>query len=173
MRAQTEAEEDAAGERTALGAGHQHVGAGRAFRELQVAVLFDDERAAQRHHKEDAEIAADERQHEDAEVFEIEAEKDERGKSEDDARGDGLAGIARGLDDDAFEDGNLALVAEKADGDDRNGNGGGHGEPGAQAHIDGDGAEDDAEKCAQQHGAKGELGRFLGGGNEGLKVGQR
>ena len=144
--AQAEAEEDAAGERTALGAGHEHVGAGRALRELQGAVLFHNERAAQRHHEEHAEIAADERQHEDAGVFEIEAEKDERGQSEDDAGGDGLAGVARGLDDDAFEDGDLALVAQEADGDDRDGNGGGHGEPGAQAHIDGDGAKDDAEK---------------------------
>ena len=37
-------------------------------------------------------------------VFEIEAEKDQRGQGEDDAGGDGLAGIAGGLDDVVFED---------------------------------------------------------------------
>ncbi len=172
-RAQAEAEEDAAGKRAAFGAGHEHVGAGRAFGELQVAVLLHDERAPQRHHEEHAKIAADQRQHEDARVFEIEAEKDERGQGEDDARGDGLAGVAGGLDDDAFQDRDLALAAQKADGDDRDGDGGGDGESGAQAYIDRDGAEDEAEDGAQQYGAERELGRFLRGGNEGLKVGHR
>ena len=102
-RAQAEAEKDAAGRRAAAGAGLDHVGAGRAFGILQDAVLLDDERTAQRHHEQHAEIAADQRQHEDAEVFEVEAEKDERRQREDDARGDGLAGVARGLDDDAFQ----------------------------------------------------------------------
>ncbi len=106
--AEAEAEKDAAGERAAFFAGDEDVGAGGAFRVGQHAVLLHNELAAQGNHEEDAEPSADERQHEDAGVLEIEAEKHERGQREDDARCDGLAGVAGGLDDVVFEDGGAA-----------------------------------------------------------------
>ena len=125
----------------------------------------DDELAAQRNHEEHAQPAADERQHEDAGVLEIEAEEDQRGQGEDDAGGDGLAGVAGGLDDVVFEDRRAAEGAQNADGEHRDGDGGGYGEAGAQAHIDRDRAEDDAEDGAEQKGAKGEFAEVshLGG----------
>ena len=171
-RAQTEAEEDAAGEGATLFAGNQHVGAGGALGELQAPVLIHDQLLAQRHHEEYAEKAADQRQHEDARVFEVEAEKDQRGQREDDARGDGLAGVAGGLDDDVFQDGAAAEGAQDADGQHRDGDGSGDRETGPQAHIDGDGAEDDAEEGAEQNGAGSELRAVVAGGNKGLKVGR-
>ncbi len=108
-------------------------------------------------HEEHAQPSADQGEHEDAGVLEIEAEKDERGQGEDDAGGDGLAGIAGGLDDVVLEDGGAAEDAQDADGEHRDGNGGGDRESGAQAHVDRDRAEDDAEDRAQQHGAEGEF----------------
>ena len=170
-RSQAEAVEDAAGGGASAGAGLDDVGAGGAFGVLEDAVFLNDERAAERDHEEDAEVAADQRQHEDAEVLEIEAEEDERGQGEDDAGGDGLAGVAGGLDDDGFENRGLALVAQEADGDDRDGDGGGHRETGAQAHVDRDPAEDDAEDGAQQDGAEGEFGAVFVGRDEGAESG--
>ena len=102
-RAQAEAEEDAAGKRAAVLAGHQHVGAGRALGEVQVAVLLHDQLPPQRNHEEHAQKAADQRQHEDARVLQIEAQKDQRRQREDDARGNRLAGVAGGLDDDVLQ----------------------------------------------------------------------
>ncbi len=169
--AEPEAEKDAAGERAAALAGDEHIGAGGAFGIGQGVVLLHDELAAQRNHEKHAEPAADERQHEDARVLEIEAEKHQRGQREDDARGDGLAGVAGGLDDVVFEDGGAAEGAQNADGEHRDGNGCGDGEPGAQAHIDRDGAKDEAEETAQQKGAKSELGRMFFGRDKGLKIG--
>ena len=67
-------------------------------------MLFDDELAAQRDHEEDTEPSAKQGEGEDAGGFEVEAEEDERGQGEDDAGGDGLAGVAGGLDDVVLED---------------------------------------------------------------------
>src|SRR5580658_2541796 len=127
--------------------------------------------AAQRNHEENAEPAADEGEKKDAGVFEIEAEKDEGGEGEDDSGSNGLAGVAGGLDDVVFEDGGAAEGAQNADGEDRDGNGGSYCEACAQAHIDRDSAEDDAEEGAEEDGAEGELGAILAGRNKGLKVG--
>ena len=126
-------------------------------------MLLHNQRPPQRHHEQHAKKSADEGQHEDTRVLQVEAEEDERGQGEDDARGDGLAGVAGGLDDDVFEDGAAAEGAQDADGEDRDGDGGGHREPGAQAYIDRDGAEDDAEERAEQNGAESELGAILAG----------
>ena len=82
---------------------------------------------------------------------------------EDDAGGDGLAGVAGGLDNDVLEDGRTAEGAENADGEHRDGDGGGYRESGAQADIDRDGAEDETEERAEQNGAKGKLGWVLAG----------
>ena len=61
--------------------------------------------------------------------------------------------------------------AQNADREHRDGNGGGYREAGAQAHIDGDAAKDDAEDGAEQNRAKGELRTIVAGGYKGLKVG--
>ncbi len=132
-------------------------------------MLFDDELTAQRNHEEYAQPAADEGQQKDARVFQIEAEEDQRRQGEDDAGGNGLAGVAGGLHDVVFEDGRTAEGAQDADGEDRDGNGGGDGEPGSEAHIDGDSAKDDAEEGSKQEGAECEFGPIFGGRNEGLK----
>ena len=93
------------------------------------------------------------------------------GKREDDAGGDGLPGIAGGLHDDGFEHRGLALVRRRLMEMNRDGDGGGHGESGAQAHVDGDSAEDDAEDGAQQDGAKSKFGAVFVGRDEGAKGG--
>ena len=103
--------------------------------------------------------------------FEIEAEEDQRRQGEDDAGGDGLAGVAGGLDDVVFEDAGAAEGAEDGDGEDGDRNGGGDGETGAEADVDGDGAEEDAEDGAEEEGADGELGARFGGGDKGSEGG--
>ena len=67
-------------------------------------MLLDDELPPQRNHEQHAQPAADQSEQKDAGVLEIEAEEDQRGQGEDDARGDGLAGVAGGLDDVVFKD---------------------------------------------------------------------
>ncbi len=168
---EAQSQKDAAGEGAAAFAGDEDVGAGGAFGVGQRVVFLHDELAAQRNHEEDAQPSADKRQHEDARVLEIEAEKDERRQREDDARSDGLAGVAGGLDDVVFEDRGTAKGAQDADGEHGDGNGGGDGEPGAQADVDRDRSEDDAEDGAEKQRAEGELGAVLVGRNEGLKLG--
>ncbi len=103
------------------------------------------------------------------EDFEIEAEEDERGQGEDDSGGDGLAGVAGGLDDVVFEDAGFAEGAEDGDGEDGDGDGGGYCESGAEADVDGDCSEEDAEDGAEDEGADGEFGAGFGGGDEGLE----
>ncbi len=134
-------------------------------------MLLDDELAAQGNHEQHAQPAADEREHEDARVLEIEAEKNKRREGEDDAGGDGLAGIAGGLDDVVFEDGGAAEGPQNTDGEHSDGDGGGHGEAGAQAHVDRNRAEDDAEDGAEKKGSEGELGPVFLWCDERLKFG--
>ncbi len=81
-------------------------------------MFLNDELAAERIMKRTPQPSADEREHEDAGVLQVEAEKDQGGQGEDDARGDGLAGVASGLDDVVFKDGGAAENAENADGED-------------------------------------------------------
>ena len=106
--AEPESPEDAAGERAAAISRHEHVRAGGAFGIEQVAVLLDDELAAQRNHEEHAEPSADQRQEKYAPVFQREAEKNQRGQREDHAAGDRFAGRAGRLHDIIFEDADLA-----------------------------------------------------------------
>ena len=98
-------------------------------------------------------------EHEDARVLEIEAEKDQRGQREDDSRSNGLAGVARGLNDIVFKDGGAAKGAQNADGKHRDGDGCGDRETGAQAHVDRDRAKNQAEERAEKNRAERELGR--------------
>ena len=170
--AQAKAEKDAAGERATALTGDEDVGAGCAFGVGQRAVFLHDELAAEGNHEEHAQPAADQGEHEDAGVLQLKAEKDERGQGEDDAGGDGLASIARGLDDVVFKNGGAAESAEDADGEHGDGDRGGNGEAGAQAHVDGDSAEDDSEEGAEEDGSEREFGATLSCGNKGLKFRQ-
>jgi hypothetical protein len=101
--AEAKAEENTTGKGAALLARHQHVGAGRTLGKLKVVVLLDDELSAEGNHEQHAEKAANQGQHEDARVLEVKAEEDECWQGEDDARGDGLAGVSSGLDDDVLK----------------------------------------------------------------------
>ncbi len=151
--AESEAEEDAGGEGAAAFAGDEDVGAGGAFGVDEGVVLVDDELTAQGNHEEDAEPAAEEGEGEDAGGFEVEAEEDEGREGEDDSGGDGLAGVAGGLDDVVFEDAGAAEGAEDGDGEDGDGDGGRYGEAGAEADVDGDGSEEDAEEGSKDESA--------------------
>ena len=124
-------------------------------------MLLDDELAAKGNHEQHTQPSADEGEDEDARVFEIEAEEDQRGQGEDDAGGDGLACISGCLHDVVLKNGSAAEGAENADGEHRDGNRGGDSEPGAQAHVDRDGAKDEAEEAAEQDRAERELRRLL------------
>jgi hypothetical protein len=171
-RAQAEAEEDAAGQRPSALAGDQHIGAGRALGVSQVAVLFDDQLAAQGNHEQHAQPAADQGQQEDAGVLEVKAEKNQRGQGEDDPGGDRLTGVASGLDNVVFQNRGPTEGAQNADREHRDGNRSGHREAGSQAHVNRDGAKNNAEKRAQQQGAEGEFGTALLGRNKRLKDGE-
>jgi hypothetical protein len=133
-------------------------------------MLFDDELTAQGNHEEDAEPAADQSQQENARVFQIEAKENQRGQGEDDPGGDGLARIARGLDNVVFQNRGAAKGTQNADRQNGNRDGGGNGEASAEAYIHSDGTEDDAKDGAEQHGAKGKFRAVVAGGNKGLKL---
>ena len=169
--AQAETEKDAAGKGASALARDQYVGAGGALGVRQGIVLLDDELAAEGNHEEHAEPSADKGEHEDARVLEIEAEKYQRGQGEDDARGDGLSGVAGGLDDVVLEDGRPAEGAQNADGKHRDGDGSGDREAGAQADVHRDRTEDNAEDGAEEEGAEGELRAVFAGRDEWLKDG--
>ncbi len=162
--AEAESPEHAAREGTTALTRDQDVGAGRALRKAEVAVLFDDQLAAQRHHEQDAQPSAQQREREDSPEgeFGAEAEEDQRGNGEHHPGGERFARGAGGLHDVVFEDGGAAERAKDADGQHRDGNRSGNGESRAQADIDGDGAEEQAEERAQDHRADREfLQRFV------------
>ncbi len=156
--AQAQPPENAAGEGAAAIARHQNVGARRAFGIEQVAVLFDDELAAQRNHEKHAQPSADQRQEEDAPVLQRKSQEDQRGQSEDHSAGNRFAGRAGGLHDVVFEDADLAEGAQDADGEHGDGNRGRDGESGAQTDVHGDRAEEKARDDAGQDGPQGEFG---------------
>ena len=168
--AETEAEEDSGGEGSTALAGHEDVGAGGTFGVGEGAVLFDDELATEGNHEEYTQPAAEEGQGEDAGGFEVEAKKDEGREGEDDSRGDGLAGVAGGLDDVVFEDAGAAEGSEDGDGEDGDGDTGGDGKASAKTNIDGNGAEEDAEEGSEDEGSGGELGAGFRCRYEGLEV---
>ena len=120
-------------------------------------MLLDDELAAQRNHEQHAQPSADQRQEKDAPVLQRKAQKDQRGQRENHAAGNGFAGRAGGLHDIVFEDADLAEGAQDADGKHGDGNRRRDGEPGAQAHVHGDRAEEESGEDAQQDGAQGEF----------------
>src|SRR5208282_2716463 len=161
--AEAESPEDASGEGAALFAGDKDVRAGRAFGEAEVAVLLDDELAAQGNHKENAEPAAEQRHREDAPERELraEAQENQRGESEHYSGRERFSRRAGGLHDVVFQDGGAAEGAKNADGEDGDGDGGGDGEPGAEADVHGDRAEEQAEDPAEKYGAQRKFRRTL------------
>ena len=92
--AEAEPPEYAPGKRPATFACYEYIGTGSAFGKGEVAVLFDDELAAQRNHEENAEPSAEERERENPPEGELgaEAKKDECGNREHDAGGERFAG---------------------------------------------------------------------------------
>ena len=160
-RAEAEAHEHRARELAAAFAGHEHVGARRAFGEGQHAVLLDDQRAPQRHHHQHAEQAAGEREHGDLQIVEVigavRGEENQCRQREHDAGGQRFACRADRLDDVVLEDRGAAEALEHRDGEHRDRNRGADGEPRPQAQIDRRGAEDQAEDGADHDGLDGEL----------------
>ncbi len=164
--------EDHLGERAALLAGDQHVGAGGAFRVGQDAVLLDDQRPPQRDHEQHAEDAAHQRQGEDVEVVEVRLavrEEDERRDGEGDAGGDRLAGRADRLHDVVLEDRRLADVLEDADRQHRDRDRRRDREAGGERQIDRRRAEDQPEDRAQNDRLEGELRHHGRGRDVGLE----
>jgi len=68
-----------------------------------------------------------------------------------------LAGVAGGLNDVVFQDGSAAEGAQHADRQHGDGNGSRDRQSGAQADVDGDGAEENAEDAAEKNGAEGKF----------------
>jgi len=75
--AEAESPEDAAGERATAFSGDENVSTGSAFRKRKIAVLFDDELAAERNHEENAEPSAEKGERENAPESELLAEAEE------------------------------------------------------------------------------------------------
>ena len=172
-RADAEAAEHGLRQRAAALARDQHVRARGAFGIGQHAVLLDDERAAQRHHHQDAQDAAGEGQHQDLEIAEVAGavrrQEDQRRDREDDAAGDRLAGGSDRLDDVVLEDGRAAQLLQHRDGEHGDRDRGADRQAGPQAQVDGRGPEDQAEQHAQDDGLGRELRRRLAGRHVGLK----
>ena len=173
-RPDAESEEHRLGELAAALAGDEHVGAGRALGIGEHAVLLDDERAAQRHHHQDAEDAAGEGEHRDLEVVEealaAVAEEEQRRHGEDDPRGHRLAGRADRLDDVVLEDRRAAEPLQDRDGEHGDRDRRADRQPGAQPEVDRRGAEEQPEQRAEHDGLGRELGRRLAGRDVGLKA---
>ena len=177
QRADAEAGEHHRRQLAAALAGDQHVGARRAFRVRQHAVLLDDERAAQRHHHQHAEDAAGEGEHRDLEVVEVgravRRQEDQRRDREDDAAGDRFAGRSDRLDDVVLENRRAAELLQHRDREHGDRNRRADRQAGAQAEIHRRRAEEQAEEHADDDRLGGELGGRLGRGDVGLKAGRR
>jgi hypothetical protein len=87
-----------------VGSRLQHFRASRALGILQLAVLGDDERAAQRNHHQDAQQPTEQSHERHAGDFQIKTKNQDRWHRDADAEGDGFARRAGGLDDVVFED---------------------------------------------------------------------
>ena len=157
--AQTQAPENASGERAAAFSGDEDVSARGAFGKAEIAVLFDDELAAQRNHEEDAEPAAQQRQRKNSPEgeFGAKAQEDQCGDGEHDSGGERFTCRAGGLHDVVFKNRGAPEGPQDADGQNRYRNGSGNGETCAQTHVNGDGAEQQTEQRAKDDGAKREL----------------
>ena len=88
--AETESPENPAGKGTAAFTGNENVSTGGAFGKGEVAVLLDDELAANRHHEKHAKPSAEKRKRENPpeSKFLAKSEKDERGNGEHHASGE-------------------------------------------------------------------------------------
>ena len=162
-QAQAEAAEHLAGKAAAFLSRDQDVRTGRPLRVSQRAVLDHVQLAPQGNHEEDAQDASCEREEEHARNLrdvELEAEEDQRGEGEDDTRGDRLPRRARRLHNVVFKNRGLTQPLENADGKHRNRNGRAHRQARNQRQVNGYGAENDPQKCAERDSAECELGDF-------------
>ena len=94
-------------------------------------------------------------------------------KGEDDSGGDGLPGVSGGLHDVVFKDAGLARRLGEMEMEKRTEMGmeAATVEAGAEAYVDGDGSEEDAEEGSEDEGSGGEFGAGLCGGDEGFEDG--
>src|SRR5262249_23631421 len=115
--AEAESPENTAGEGATAFASDENVGAGSAFGEAEVAVLFYDELAAERNHEEDAKPATEEGKRENSpeREFGAEAEEYKSRNREHNAGCERFACGASGLHDVVFENGGAAESAEDGD----------------------------------------------------------
>src|ERR1035437_7525100 len=146
--AKSETQEDPRREAAATLAGHQYIGAGGTLGIDKGSVLLHNQLAAQRNHEEHAEPAAEQSQREDAACLKIEAEEDECGQREDDARCDGLACISRRLHDVVLEDAGPAERPEDGNGQYGDRNAGRNSQSGLYADVDCHRAKDYSEERA-------------------------
>ena len=137
----------------------QHLGAGGALGVRQLVVRVDDQEAAERDHRGEAEQGSEETERDDLQVRRRRPPEEERGNREDRARRERRGGRADRLREIRLED--RAPPAEEPEdghGQDRGGNRGRNREPDPQAEIGVRRAEDEAERDARDHGLRGELG---------------
>ena len=139
QRADAQAAEHQRGELTAAFTGDQHLGARRAFRIRQQAVLLDDQGASQRHHHQHAENATCKRQQQDLRVIEISRavweEEDQRGHGKNHAAGHRFARRANRLDDVVLEDRRAAEFFQDRDRQHRDRDRRADGEAGTKAQV--------------------------------------
>ena len=144
---------------------NQHLGARGALRVGERRVLLDDQRAAQRHHHEDAQNPARERQHHDLQVAEVVGtvghEEDQRRDRKDHTARDRFTGRPDRLDDVVFENGGAAEPLQHRNRQDGDWNGGANRQSGAQPQVHGGGAEEQAEENAEHDRLGGEFRRRL------------
>src|SRR6266481_5926046 len=127
--AEAEPPEHSACKRTTSFTCDENIGAGGAFGKYQISVFLDDELAAERHHEQDTKPTAQERKRENAPEgeFRAEAQKNQGGDREHDARSKRFTGGARRLHDVVFQNGGAAKRAKDADGEHGDGDGCGDG----------------------------------------------
>ena len=136
---------------------NQNLGARRALRVGELAMLLDDQILAERNHEEHAEQSADEREPEDSPELELVAEKEQRGHCVHYSGGDRLAGRADGLHDVLFENRLVTQSLEDGDCEDRDRNRGAEIQPDPERDVDRDQAEHDSEERSEKYRPKGEL----------------
>ncbi len=157
------------------GGGLEDLGAGRAFRVFQFAVLVDDQRAAQRDHHQDAEQAAQHADQHHARDLEVETEDHDGRHGHAQAEGQRFAGRTRGLGHAVLEDRRFARAellrhAEQGDRDHRHRDRGADRQAHLQHQVERGRAEDHAQDDAHDQGARGHFGQLGGGGDVGLEV---
>src|SRR6266545_6975634 len=148
--------------------GDQHLGARRPLGVGKIAVLFHDQRAAERNHHQDAHQPACNRQDRDAPNVEVVAHQQNRRDRKDDSRRHRIRRRAGRLDNVVFENRGAAKPAEDRNRQNGNWDRGADGEPDLERQVDVRRAENQPEQHAEHDGPGGQLGGGLGRRNVGL-----